>query len=344
MTNLFNYVEKYGDKTFKEKKFNDIDNIVFSTLSYLNFTSTSINKSKYTLELIGKEYINKNKYRKIKKIGTAQKTAYKLLNLMIKKERYKNIILSDYVYNTNKNMQFSAITFNISKRLKYICFEGTDEKIGGWKEDCEMSCMFPVPSQVEAVEYVNKHVNILGPKVIIGGHSKGGNLALVSSMFIDSYKRFKVKKIYNNDGPGLRNTEFNTDIYRKIKSKYIHIIPNSSIIGVLLNNENNKVVKSNKKNFLCHDMTTWEIKNDEFIPSTLSLKSKKIEQNILSWVNINDDNKINMIIKDIFQIMEDYNIEDTLKLKKFKNIIRVTRRLKHMNKESKRLLLELVKQ
>lgn len=343
MTNLFNYIEKYGDTTFKEKEFNEIDNIIFSTLSYLNYSNTSINKNKNTLEVIGKEYLKKNKYKQVKKIGTAQKAGYKLLNIIITKERYKNIILSNYIYNTNKDMQFSAITFNISKRLKYICFEGTDEKISGWKEDCEMSCIFPVPSQIEAVNYVNRNIHVLGPNVIIGGHSKGGNLALVSSMFIDSYKRFKIKKIYNNDGPGLRNKEFNTKIFDKIKDKYIHIIPESSVVGVLLNNENNKVIKSSKNNFLSHDMTTWEIKDDKFISSTLSLKSRKIEKNILSWVNVNDDEKINMVINNLFKIIEDYNIEDTLKLKKLKNLIKVTSKIKHMDKESKRLISELVK-
>ena len=78
MTNLFSYVLKYGDKTFKEKKFNDIDNLVFSAISYLNFTNTNINNRKKTLEEIGNEYLNRNTYRKVKKLGIAQKEAYKL--------------------------------------------------------------------------------------------------------------------------------------------------------------------------------------------------------------------------------------------------------------------------
>lgn len=324
MTNLYNYIEQFGNLTFKEKEFNDIDNIVFSTLSYLNFNKTSINKGKSTLEFIGKEFLKNTRYKDLKKIGTAQRNGYKLLNLVITKERYKNIILSDYIYDTNKEMQFSAITFHISKTLKYLCFEGTDEKISGWKEDCEMSCIFPVPSQVEAVNYVNKNTHILGKDVIIGGHSKGGNLALVGSMFIDSYKRFKIKKIYNNDGPGLRNTEYNTKIYEKIKNRYIHIIPDSSVIGVLLNNDNYKVIKSCKKNSHCHDMSTWITYNDNFLSSNLSLKSKKIEKNILEWVDKNDDEKIFNVITNLFRIMEEYNIEDTIALKKFKNLIRVS--------------------
>ena len=38
---IYEYVDKYGDYTFEEKKFNEIDNLVFCSLSYLDFTYTS---------------------------------------------------------------------------------------------------------------------------------------------------------------------------------------------------------------------------------------------------------------------------------------------------------------
>ena len=35
--NLIGYIEKYGDLSFKEKKINKIDYLVFALLSYLDF-------------------------------------------------------------------------------------------------------------------------------------------------------------------------------------------------------------------------------------------------------------------------------------------------------------------
>ena len=96
MTNLFNYVEKYGDINFKNKEFNDIDNLVFSLLLYLDFTNTNVN-NKNTLEIVGREYLSKNKLKDIKKLGVSQKEAYKLLVILVNKERYKDIILSNYI-------------------------------------------------------------------------------------------------------------------------------------------------------------------------------------------------------------------------------------------------------
>ncbi len=343
MTNLFSYVLKYGDKTFKEKKFNDIDNLVFSAISYLNFTNTNINNRKKTLEEIGNEYLNRNTYRKVKKLGIAQKEAYKLLKIIIEKTRYKNVLLSNYIYKTNKDMQFSAITFKISPILKYICFEGTDELVSGWKEDGKLACFFPIPSQVEAIKYVNKYVKLWGKKVIIGGHSKGGNLALVSGMFMKNYKKFKVKKIYNNDGPGLRDKEFASKEYKNIKKKYIHFVPEYSIVGILLHHDCYNTIKSNKKNIFSHSMTSWLIKEDKLIPSELSNKSKRLEKNLNSWLlKYNDEDKTNMI-NALFKILEDADIDSLINVLEIHNIIKIIRNIKNIDLRAKEILIDFFK-
>lgn len=343
MTNLFSYVLKYGDKTFKEKKFNDIDNLVFSAISYLNFTNTNINNRKKTLEEIGNEYLNRNTYRKVKKLGIAQKEAYKLLKIIIEKTRYKNVLLSNYIYKTNKDMQFSAITFKISPILKYICFEGTDELVSGWKEDGKLACFFPIPSQVEAIKYVNKYVKLWGKKVIIGGHSKGGNLALVSGMFMKNYKKFKVKKIYNNDGPGLRDKEFASKEYKNIKKKYIHFVPEYSIVGILLHHDCYNTIKSNKKNIFSHSMTSWLIKEDKLIPSELSNRSKRLEKNLNSWLlKYNDEDKTNMI-NALFKILEDADIDSLINVLEIHNIIKIIRNIKNIDLRAKEILIDFFK-
>ena len=34
MENIFNYINKYGNTNFKEKEFNEIDNLIFCSISY----------------------------------------------------------------------------------------------------------------------------------------------------------------------------------------------------------------------------------------------------------------------------------------------------------------------
>jgi len=341
MTNLFNYVEKYGDINFKNKEFNDIDNLVFSLLLYLDFTNTNVN-NKNTLEIVGREYLSKNKLRDIKKLGVSQREAYKLLVILVNKERYKDIILSNYIYNASRDMQFSVMTFKLSKRLKYICFEGTDEMISGWKEDANLACFFPVPSQIEAIKYVNKNTKLFGAKVILGGHSKGGNLALVSGMYMRKYKKFKVIRIYNNDGPGLRKKEFESKEYKKIKKKYIHIVPHSSIIGMLLRNDSYTVVKAKYNNVIAHFLHNWIVEDDKLKDCELSKKSKNLEKNILAWLDKHDDTKRIKLVNTIFKILEDNNIDVTMDLIKVKNIIKIIHGLRTLDKQTKMLLIDLL--
>lgn len=343
MSNIFNYIEKYGQTSFKEKEFNDIDNLVFSLLSYLDFTQTSVNNGRYSLEYIGQEYLTNNTYKDVKKIGIAQKDAYKLLKIVIRSQRYKNIKVLHYIYNTNKEMQFSAVTFKISNRLKYICFEGTDQLVSGWKEDGNLACFFPVPSHIEAIKYANKHVNLFGSNVIIGGHSKGGNLALIAAMYMKRYKKFKIKKVYNNDGPGLRKKEFESSKYKKIKKKYIHFVPEFSIVGILLRNDIYNVIKATKKNIYAHAISTWIIEEDKLVSSELSIKSQRMEQSIISWLDKYEDKERIKFVNNIFKILEDLDIGDLNDAKKIENIFKITFGLKNLDEQTKKILIDLLK-
>ncbi len=335
MANLFDYVKKYGNQSFIEKPFNDIDNFVFSSLSYLDFSNTEINKNICTLENIGKEYLSKNPYKDVKKLGIGPKEAYQLLETLVTKKRYQEVLLSDYVYKTNRDMQFCALTFQVSKKLKYICFEGTDEQISGWKEDLKLASTFPVPAHIEAVHYVNEHVSLFGPDVIIGGHSKGGNLALVAGMYMKFYKSGKVKKIYSNDGPGLRMEEFTSRQYQRVKKKYIHIVPNSSVVGMLLKSDCYKVVKSSKQNIFGHSMATWQIEDDKLVPSELSFKSTRLENNVHALLELYSDEEKAEMTDYLFNIMEQADIKKTFDLFNLKKLMKIKKNLKRVNLKAK---------
>lgn len=342
MTNLYDYVKKYGHLTFEELEFNDIDNLVFSSLTYLDYRKTNIKENNYTIKEIGSYFLKTNSYIKVARTGIAQKRAYKLLDLVFESKRYKDIIMSDYVYLSSKEMQFGVVTFNISKKLKVISFEGTDELISGWKEDLFLASTFPIPSHIEAIKYIKKNIKLFGPKVIITGHSKGGNLALVAGMFTPFYKKFKIKKVYNNDGPGLRTKEFNSLSYKITKKKYIHIVPNYSMIGVLLHNDEYKVVSSHSKGILAHDLYYWETSETNFKTCELSQRSKNIEKNLMSFINSHTDKQLLTSTNKLFKILEDENISDTIKLAKVTSLIKISHKFVRLDKDTKELILELI--
>lgn len=341
--NIFDYVKKYGNLSFEEKEFNEVDNLVFCSLLYLNYSKTSVCKKEVTLEVAGKQYLKRNFFTDIKRLGIPHKMGYKLLELAITTKRYKDIIVHDYVYKKNDDKQFCAMMFRINNNLEYICYEGTDEWISGWKEDMELSCLFPVPAQVDAINYANKHIKIFGPNIILGGHSKGGNLALIAAMYTKPLKQFRIQQIYNNDGPGLRNREFTSKEYNHIKPKYIHIIPNSSMVGILLRNDIYTVIKSTTNNILSHAVLTWVIDDDKFERSERTERSIKIENNVISWLDNHTDEERYIMVKEVFDALEQANIHKTRELGNITKFVHVIKNMKNIDKQTKDLLIELIK-
>lgn len=343
MANVFDYVAKYGDFTFQQKPFNEVDNLVFSLLAYLNFKKTRINENTHTLEEIGHEYLRQHTRKEITRLGIAMGSAYRMLETVVNTRRYRDVGLADFIYDAARNKQFSVVTFHLTPDLDYIAFEGTDQLISGWREDFELACSFPVPSHIEAVKYLNAHVHLFGPNVIIGGHSKGGNLALVGAMYMKHHKLWKVKTIYNNDGPGLRRAEFESREYDRIKPKYVHIVPHCSIVGMMMRNDVYKVVKSERDDIVGHSIATWEINDDHLHRAARSEMSKEIERRLWRWLDDHDDAERKKVLEAVFGTIEGCDILDTMSLFKFKNMVKVFRQSKELDKESKDLVLGLFK-
>lgn len=257
--------------------------------------------------------------------------------------RLRKIRVSDYIYDTNTRMMFSAMIFHITKNLDYIAFEGTDEMISGWREDFELAHSFPVPSHIEAVKYLNEHVHLFGPRVIVGGHSKGGNLALVGCMMMKRLKWMKVSKVYNNDGPGLRKAEFESPEYERVKERYVHIVPHCSIVGMMMRNDVYKVCLSDKNNILGHSILTWQTNGDHLVRAARSEHSKEIERRLWRWLDNHDDEQRKKVTRAVFGTIEGCNIADTMSMVKLKNIVKLIRSAKELDKESKDLVLGLLK-
>lgn len=336
---LYEYIDNYGEKTFKEKKFNEIDNLIFSLLIYLDLNDI-ITDEINTIEKIAQELFKKNE--KTKTLSITKKDAYKCLKKISNTKRYKDIQVYNYIYIGTEDEQFSAATFKISKKQIYVSFEGTDNLISGWKEDFELAYKYKTLSQQHAIDYLNKTIKIFGPKIIVGGHSKGGNLAQVSAMEINFIKKLKITNIYNNDGPGLRKKEFESKKYKMIKKKLIHIIPYNSIFGILLRNDKYKVVVSTKKAIQSHSMTTWMVYDDELSETNISQKSYELEKSVIEWLNNHDDSQRKKMIENVFNVFKKCEITDTRDLRKLRSIIKIIKEVRNIDKETKELVSSFI--
>lgn len=333
---IFDYIDKYGDLSFLEKDITEVDAAIFSFLSYINFNNYLKGKDKITIHEIAS--LIKTTRNKI----IAENDAIKIIKYMKNKKRYKDVYLYNYRYIHNINTQFSAITIEYKKNNIYISFKGTDELISGWIEDILLSYIYPTTSHKEAVKYINQYM--LKPyKIILGGHSKGGNTAMVSGINSNFIMKRKIKKIYSMDGPGILKEVISSYKYKEIENKYEHFIPENSIVGILLENNKNSIIKSTKKSILSHDILYWEIIEDKFVRGNLKNYSAKLKTNINNYIYKKDNKEIEKLVKDIISVCQKTNIKTIIEFQDKSKIIEFIKEVNKLDKSSKKSIKEVVK-
>lgn len=343
MAGINTYIKEYGDKTFNEEKINEIDNVILSSIVYLNFDGiVPKNKKSISLCEAGNIFLYKYNYFDVSKLGIAQKVSYKILKQIVNTKRYKDIQMYNYKYIWDTDTQFGAVCFKVKKKFIYVAFEGTDNLLSGWKEDFQMAYEFPVPSQKLAVKYLNENIKLFDKNIIVGGHSKGGNLALVSSMYCKNRINKKIKQIYSNDGPGLKKEQIESENYSKIRDRLIHLVPNYSYVGVLLRNDKFTVIKTNRKDFMAHAVSSWQVNKNEFIRENLSSISDSFRKSLLKWLDEHDLNQREKMISTVFKTLEESGIKNLNDFFNLKNAITVIRNINNIDDETKKLVISLI--
>ena len=255
MPNIMKYLEFRGNLSFKQDEINEIDKIILARFSYLPFKEIVLDR-RDTIEDIS------NKMSDISLDKFIWKADKEFIIKLGNTRRYKDLKVTDYreIIDLKAEKQFAAVTIWLPHRLKYISFRGTDMSLVGWKEDFNMSFMKDIPSQKEGVKYLNEVGKKYFGKLMIGGHSKGGNIAIYSATFCEEKIKRKIIEIINADGPGFDNSIITTENYLKISKKINTYIPQSSIIGRLLEHEDDyDIIYSTQKGIMQHDLFSWQI-------------------------------------------------------------------------------------
>lgn len=338
--NIIDYIKKNKDKTFKEYPFNEIDNLIFSLLTYIDFTKIvpAFKQGKITLKEAAQKLSEKKKNYRGMFIGNT----FKMLQIMKDTKRYQDTLLYNYMKVVNDDMQFGAMTMKLPDKSIYISFAGTDTSIIGWEEDFKMTYLYPGASQKYASIYLNKAVGLLDRNVRVGGHSKGGNLAICAVMNARVWIRKKVIKITNFDGPGLLKSEIESKAYKKIEPKIKMVVPKESIIGMLLyNTPDYTVIKSKGLNIFQHDAFNWQCKNKELVRDNQSKRSKALQKKLTKKLEeLSLKERINLV-KNLFDIFRNNNIKDTKEIK-IRQIFKLMKEFKKLDKETQNLLAELL--
>lgn len=343
MYDLFGYLKKYGSVSFLEKEFNVVDSLILTAITYVDYTNI-IGHKKVNLHYAINSFLKVINFKDYIRSGFFFKDIIKLMKELSVSKRYGEILVYNYEYKLTFEEQFGAITFRLPDGKVFVSFLGSDDTIVAWHEDFNMIHKFPVPAQKDAIKYLNRTVSFFDSEVYVGGHSKGGNLALVASMYANPFVKRKIKEIYNLDGPGLRYKEINSKKYRSIENRYKHIVPNNSFIGLLLRHTDKyMVVKADKLTIESHSMFTWMIDDDVLHEVSLSSVSKKLDISINLWLNEHDDKTRKDVIDKIFDTIYKAGIINTKDFLNIRKVYGIIKNIKEIDVGTKNLILDFFK-
>ena len=310
MQNILDYIDWRGDISFETDGFNEVDNLILSVLSYLEFDNIVPKGIEYSISLSKAAELYEKTADNIPPVDHNKFLSQlpELLEKAAVSSRYSDIYLSCYEKQTDYEQpeQFSAIMFSISDALHFIAFRGTDDTIIGWQENFHMSFMEEVQAQKQAVLYVNKNCLKLSGKFYFGGHSKGGNLAVYAAIHAIESIQGQIIGVFNNDGPGFLDNIIQSEEYQKIIKKITTFVPKSSVIGMLLEHpEGYKVVSSNETGIMQHDAFSWEVKGTQFVYEDGLAKNSLILNNIMrAWLSQISLNEREQFVDAVFYIIE----------------------------------------
>ena len=332
MSNIFDYLTWRADVPFSVDPFNEVDNLVLAELIYTDFAEI-VGDAPVTLEDACAAYFTKYTRDEVLARTTYTGKAPLLMEEMAIGARFRGTILSSYFSELDKdeNVQIAAITFHLPDGTAYVAFRGTDGTLIGWKEDFGLGFESHTAGQQRAARYLNEVGRITPGKLRIGGHSKGGNFAVYAAAFCDPQIHERIIEVYTNDGPGFRDDILATPEYDAIIPRVISIVPDTSVIGMLLGSEGvHRIIDSSAIGLTQHDAFTWQVVRNRFVEAEATDLGLFIDQSIKHWVAGMDDEERRSLTDTIFSAFETAGMEnfhDGSKLKRLETIYQSLRKL-----------------
>jgi len=351
MANIFDYLEWRGDLDFSASPFNPVDNIILSQLSYLTLDGivpSAEDKDGITIDLAVRVYDEKCNSPSGLKLSSIFKEDPQLIRNLSASRRFGNCQLFGFVNHVNEHseIQFSALCIDIGDGSCFVAFRGTDSSIVGWKEDFNMSFMETVPSQIEAVNYLEKMAPMINGPLRLGGHSKGGNLAIYAAANCDKRIKHRITDIYNNDAPGFHEKVISSTGFAEIKSRIHFYIPQSSIIGMFLEHGTDyKVIKSSENGLMQHSLYTWEVTHNDLVyVDEVTPGSLFVDKTVRHWLGTLDNDQREQFIDAIYMIFNKSDVKSINDLESswLVSVGRIIKSIGNADEATRKLILKTI--
>lgn len=350
MANLLDYLEWRGDLTLSQAPFNEVDNLILAELSFVDFGSIvpapGGGASVPLQEAAEAFFAGFPNGEKIDMGVLIPDAIPHMLRKMAACRRFQDMKLNCFVdwLDTEKAEQFAALTVETGDGLLYLSFRGTDDTLAGWKEDFHMACLPEVPAQKMAVKYVRDVARQFPRRRLrLGGHSKGGNLAVYAGVFTTAAIQRRIEAIWSNDGPGFHNDLLDLPEHRRVAQRIVSIVPKSSVVGMLLEHEEDyQVVDSTQQGLMQHDGFSWQVLGDHFVRLRSVTRQGHLNDLALKeWVHHMPLSQREKFVDGLFDVLSASGARTLTDLKEesFKSAGAMVKAMKDMEKDTRDALL-----
>ena len=339
MADLFDYLAWRGDIPFETVGLTEADALIFSALAYIHYDGLVPDGFQHPvpLEVVADAFAalpDQEERMLLKNDG-------KLLQAAAATERFRNISLIFYrnELEPRRESQFAAVAFLLPEDIAVLSFRGTDATLVGWKEDFNMSFQTSVPAQEKALYYTLSFARMYDRKMILCGHSKGGNLAVYAASRCPGEVQQRILKVFNNDGPGFTAALMGDPGYREMVPKIYSYVPESSVIGMLLEHEEPyTVIKSRQMSILQHNLYNWEILGPGMVPvQQISEDSLFVNQTVKQWLASKTLEERNAFVDAVFGLLGTGEVDNAKEIMMPWNIISYVRTLNE-DEEMRRII------
>ena len=343
MANLIDYMAWRGEFPLSVSPWNEIDSLACAVLSYLNFHGVDDHRG-WTLQ-------------EAQRIDLLQESSHpshaqrkQLFEAMAASNRFGGCRMHHFISITDEEIgiQFSAMCLDLPDDTMAVVFRGTDNTIIGWREDFNMAYQTRVPAQEAAGYYLAQAAKLSTKPLRLMGHSKGGNLAVYAAAVASQKIQKRIENIWSFDGPGMNLEMARTEGYERIRGKIRSYIPQTSIIGLLMEYyKPYTVVRSAAKGLDQHDPMTWQVYGGRFeemesIDRTASVACETLHECLTS----STPEQRASFVEALFRMADSTNatkMSDLLN-EKFKSIVKMVGNRKEVDPETRRIFNRLVAQ
>lgn len=346
MADLFDYLAWRDDLDLRVSPFNEVDGVILARMAYFPYELVGMTReSVMTVGAAAGAFLSTPGIRD----KLLLKADYELIGRLAMGARYHEMELFGYrnVLDTAAQIQFAAITVRLDEGRYYVSFRGTDDSLVGWKEDLNMAFESPVPAQLLAARYLDD-IAAARPegRFILGGHSKGGNLAVYAGAFCTDETRARVETVYNFDGPGFDEGIMDTDEYRAICAQVHTYVPQSSVVGMLLEHEEEyTIVHSDETGLMQHNVFSWSVGRSGFVYlERVTDGSRFVDSTVKDWIAGMDYEKREAFVEAVYTVLNETNASTLHELgeNRISSALAMLRSLRDMDEPTRKLVSESV--